>query len=120
MKWDLDFSSGAHVCADLASTPESHSRGLRGRTSLALTDGMLFVFPYMADHYMWMADVPFPLDFVFFDHLRRVVGIVDHVPAGSKDVVRIGTPSMYVLEVPAGWSSMHDIEVGDDMHVRPQ
>jgi uncharacterized membrane protein (UPF0127 family) len=106
------------VAAEVAATPAARSRGLMYRRELPAGRGMLFLFPASADHAFWMKNTPLPLDIVFIDEARTVVGIrADTVPY-SERALGVGRPSRYVLEVPAGFCARAGIAAGDRVEFR--
>ncbi len=58
---------------ELASDPATRERGLMGRTEIAPTGGMLFVFPDEAPRQFWMRDCPVDIDIAFLDARGRIV-----------------------------------------------
>ena len=82
------------------------------RTSLADDAGMLFVFPETDEHSFWMKNTLIPLDMIFIDEDRVVVGVV----AGAEPLTlepRSAGVSRFVLEVNGGWAARHGVAVGD-------
>lgn len=104
---------------EIMATPEQRSQGLSGRDHLPEGRGMLFLFPYAANYSMWMYNMKFPLDFIFFDNDRTVVHIVENeppcVPGQSCPSIIPGRAVRYVLEVPAGTVAKHGIRLGDQL-----
>ncbi len=105
----------ARVVAELAVTPEEHTRGLSGRKSLAEGYGMLFVFRQPARPAFWMQGMQFPLDLIWIAN-GRVSEITAAVPVPVPDT----PPPQYVpdaqaaavLEVPAGFAQRHGVKIG--------
>ena len=64
----------------LADTEVQRERGLMGRSDLAGTDGMVFVFSADSTVPFVMTDVPVPLSIAWFDARGRLVGTADMVP----------------------------------------
>ena len=103
----------AEVGLEVAATPEARNRGLMYRESLADGRGMLFVFEDDADHDFWMKNTLIPLDMIFIDAERQVVGVHANATPLSTASISIGAPSRYVLEVPGGWAARHGVATGD-------
>lgn len=101
------------VQVELADTPETRARGLMYRKELPRNAGMLFVFPEEDKLEFWMKNTPLPLDMIFFDRNRRVVGIVERAQPFSTTPRGPGVPAQYVLEVNGGFAAEHGIQVGD-------
>jgi uncharacterized membrane protein (UPF0127 family) len=101
------------VKVEIADTPEALARGLMYRRDLGADAGMLFVFPKESDQQFWMKNTPIPLDMVFIDKQRRIVGIVPEARPFTTNSRGVGVPSQYVLEVNGGFCVRHGISPGD-------
>ena len=114
----LESPSGrsSSVVAEIARTEDEHARGLMWRERLGDGEGMLFVFREEDDHAFWMKNTLIPLDMVFVDSGRRVVGVVANATPGSLEP-RSGGRSRYVLEVPGGWAAARGVGAGDRMTI---
>jgi uncharacterized membrane protein (UPF0127 family) len=103
------------VTVEVAATPAKRERGLMFRKDLGAQHGMLFLFPREANHAFWMKNTPLPLDIIFIDRARHIVGIqADTVPY-SLQHLRGGGPSQYILEVNAGFCARTGVQVGDQL-----
>ncbi len=100
------------VRVEIAATPSAHSLGLMYRRQLAPDSGMLFLFRGEAVRRFWMKNTFVPLDMIFLDRTRRVVGVVENAVPLSTATVGPDVPSMYVLEVHAGFVAAHGIVPG--------
>jgi uncharacterized membrane protein (UPF0127 family) len=100
------------VTAEVARTPADRERGLMFRTKLADHEGMLFVFDEDAEHAFWMRNTLIPLDMIFIDTARSVVGVVERAVPGSLEP-RSGGRCRYVLEVRGGWVAERGVRRGD-------
>ena len=106
-------SGDVPVTVEVATTPAQQSMGLMYRKELGADAGMLFVFPTAVEHPFWMKNTVLPLDMIFLDDDRKIVGIVkDAVPFTTTERT-VGAPSRYVLEVNAGFSAKHELKTGD-------
>ncbi|MCI0569797.1 MAG: DUF192 domain-containing protein [Myxococcaceae bacterium] len=113
-----DAFGGKHVVqVEVATTPESRQRGLMHRRELRAGDGMLFIFPSDAVQSFWMKNTLIPLDMLFIDRERRVVGIVHRAEPLTLTPRSVGRVSRYVLEVPGGWSEERSIRVGSQVEL---
>ena len=97
---------------ELALTPEEQNRGLMFRQSLGADEGMLFVFDRMSIHTFWMKNTLIPLDMLFIDKDRRIVGIVENAEPQTEIGRSVGLPSQYVLEIGGGLSGQLGIRTG--------
>ncbi len=100
------------ILAELALRPEELERGLMFRESLEDGQGMLFVFPSIQVRSFWMKNTLIPLDMIFLDSARRIVGIVHQAQPGSTKDVGVDEASQYVLEVPGGYCRRHGVRPG--------
>jgi uncharacterized protein len=91
------------VEVEVAATPESRTRGLMWRRELPAGQGMLFIFPEDAVQSFWMRNTLIPLDMLFIDSTRRIVGIIERAEPLTLTQRTVGVPGRYVLEVPGGW-----------------
>jgi uncharacterized protein len=100
------------VQVELARTPDEHARGLMFRHELPQGSGMLFLFDHAEVRRFWMRNTYVPLDMLFFDDKRRLVGIeADTVPHDEQGRGP-DEPAQYVLEVPAGYAKEHGLGPG--------
>src|SRR5262245_10721044 len=64
----MPLSAGIHLIqAEVANTLETRMVGLMHRKKLGANSGMLFVFPDVARHCMWMKNTLVPLSVAFID-----------------------------------------------------
>ncbi len=100
----------------IADTQPRQVRGLMFQEQLPPDEGMIFVFDFAAKHSLWMLNMQFSLDMIWFDSEGRVVHIEQDVPP-CKTVLEIttcqsvvpSTDSLYVLEVTTGFVERHNI-----------
>ena len=109
---------GATVHVMLARTPAEQERGLGGRDSLAVDQGMLFVFPKDGEYAFWMKDMKFSIDILWLAQDGTVVYIVPNLsPSTYPQTFGPSKPARFVLEVPAGFVAAHWVQVGDRAHL---
>jgi len=104
------------VRVEVARTQNERSRGLMFRKTLPSGSGMIFVFEREEEQRFWMKNTLISLDMIFIGSDKRIVGIVHEATPQTLTQRTVGKPSLYVLEVPGGWSRSHGLEVGQ--HVR--
>lgn len=102
----------AGVEAELARTTRETMRGLMYRRSMPDDHGMLFWMRARDDHSFWMHNTCIPLDLVYIDDDGLVVGIVENAPTLNDESRGVGCPSVWVLEVNAGWTRRHGVRAG--------
>lgn len=106
------------VHVEVANTEADRARGLMYRNHLEPDAGMLFLFPAPAPLAFWMKNTLIPLDMLFLDHDRRVLGIVENATPETETARRVAGDSQYVLEVGGGLSRQWGIEPGSTVEFR--
>lgn len=107
--------SGRQVAfeVEVADTPSKRAMGLQYRKDLGKDRGMIFIFPAQSQQSFWMKNTPIPLDMIFIDRERRIVGIVEQTVPFSLDSRSVPAPSQFVLEINGGLAKLQGIQVGD-------
>jgi uncharacterized membrane protein (UPF0127 family) len=98
---------------EIAATPEKREFGLMYRRDLPANHGMLFIFPAEKVNSFWMKNTPIPLDMIFINRERKIVGIVHETVPFSMDGRSVSVPSQYVLEINGGLSRQYGFKAGD-------
>jgi uncharacterized membrane protein (UPF0127 family) len=99
----FELSAGMHrIEAEVAATPESRQTGMMLRISMPAHRGMLFVFPEVAKHCMWMRNTLVPLSVAFLDDKGQIINVEDMQPK-TEDNHCAGRPARYALEMNLGW-----------------
>ncbi len=108
----ITLSAGIHLIhAEFATTFDTRAQGLMYRKSLAANHGMLFVFPEVARHCMWMKNTLVPLSVAFIDEQSVVVNIAEMQPQ-TEDSHCAAAPARYALEMSQGWFAAKGIAPG--------
>lgn len=117
------ISLGGHeIEVMVAKTPKQLYRGLGKRDNLAPYDGMMFLFHRHGHHGIVMRDMRFAIDIVWLSD-GEVVDIAPNVPVEIYEheselmVYRPRKEANVVIELPAGWSGAHELEIGDRVEV---
>jgi uncharacterized membrane protein (UPF0127 family) len=100
------------VRVELARTPDELQRGLMFRTALEEDAGMLFLFDGMELRRFWMRNTQIPLDMIFLDDQRVVVGIEENTIPLDETGRGPNRPAQYVVEVRGGYARRHGLGVG--------
>jgi len=100
------------VRVELARTEAERTRGLMYRNHLEPDAGMLFLFPRPATLAFWMKNTLIPLDMLFLDSERRVVGIVENAAPETETPRQVGGDSQFVLEVGGGLTRQWGVTAG--------
>ena len=116
--------NGSKLKVEIADTDSKRNKGLSGRDSLGIDEGMLFVYSKPGAHPFWMKGMRFSLDFVWINN-DKVVDIIPNVPppsSGSKDVdlpiYSSKNEADKILEVSAGTVQRLNIKVGDTISLK--
>lgn len=90
--------------------------GLSGTVSLPSNQVMLFVFDYPDKWGIWMKDMLFPIDIMWFDeNLNMVYSVKNVSPDTFPEVFEPKTKSLYVVEAKAGFIDENMIGLGSRM-----
>lgn len=99
---------------EIRDTPALRTRGLSGREGLLEGEGMLFVFETPGIYGFWMKEMKFPIDIIWIDAQKRIVGAdIGIEPETYPEVFRPQTDILYVLEVPKGFYEGQFLKQGD-------
>ena len=100
----------------IADDQPSRVRGLMFQEQLPYDQGMLFVFEEKGVYSLWMLNMQFPLDMIWFDGEGNVVHIEKNVPSCETAVETMSCPrtdpgveAIYILEVTAGFTEKFGI-----------
>ena len=111
---------GVNLTVTLSTTPESQSKGLAIKNSIAQNEGMLFIFKSPQKYSFWMKDMKFPIDILWADSSGKIVHIeknlqpcVFFLPCPSYSP---NDNSLYVLEVISNFTNKFDINIGDQVY----
>ncbi len=108
----LELSAGIHLIrAEVASTFDSRAQGLMFRKTLGASSGMLFVFPDVSTHCMWMKNTYVPLSVAFMDEQGTIVSIHDMQPQNETSHCA-RKPARFALEMNQGWFAQKGIKPG--------
>ena len=102
----------------IADTDEDRRRGLQNVDHLGERKGMWFVFEDEAVRNFWMKNTKIPLDVIFFDKDKKVVGLVKNMqpcPEAETQCPRYSSevPAMYALEAQSGFAENNAVQIGD-------
>ena len=78
--------------------------------------GMLFIMDSLAPQSFWMLNTYIPLDIIYVDENRQIVSIVEDTEPKSLDPIPSNAPALYVLEVNAGFTRSHGVDIGDQLN----
>lgn len=100
----------------IADTEPRRVRGLMFQEQLPYDQGMIFVFENPGPYSLWMLNMQFSLDMIWFDKDGNVIHIEENVPPCKTALETVtcqslvpGSNATYILEVTAGFVEMFGI-----------
>lgn len=86
---------------EIARSSKERRRGLMYRDQLDKRHGMLFIYPRVGDHRIWMKNTLIPLTVIWFDETKTAIDIKKLIPCTTDVCPSFGVskPSKYVLEL---------------------
>jgi uncharacterized protein len=108
-----DGTVRADVAVEIAATDQERETGLMYRSHMGANDGMIFLFTHPQPLTFWMKNTEIPLDMIFADGSRVVLGTVERAEPYSEQMLSVSGDSQYVLEVNGGFCAQHGIKAGD-------
>jgi hypothetical protein len=108
----------------IADTEPRRVRGLMFQDQLPYDQGMIFVFDKPGLYSLWMLNMQFPLDMIWFDEEGKIVHIEKDVPpcktpleiASCQSIVPEGQ-AVYVLEVTSGFVEQNNVTVDSILRI---
>ena len=102
------------VFTEVVTGREEQERGLGGRDSLPIDQGLLFSFGRPDLYPFWMKDMRFPIDIIWMDADLTVVDLAQNVaPDSYPEILRPKAPASFVLELTAGSAERYGVKIGD-------
>lgn len=104
---------GSHeLIAEIAHSPKEVQTGMMFRTSIAESEGMLFVFDYPHRASFYMKNTLLPLSCAYIDAEGIIVETHDMFPHVETPIVAGSDKIQYVLEVKQGWFQRNGVGPG--------
>lgn len=108
----------------VADTEPRRIRGLMFQDQLPFDQGMIFVFNESGVYSLWMLNMQFPLDMIWFDHDGTIVHIEKNIPPcktptqimACQSIVPSGE-AMYILEVTTGFIDKFNITTDSKLDI---
>lgn len=112
---EISLSSGIKLSVMVAQNNSERILGLSGYPGLSKNEGMLFVFDELGKQPIWMKDMLFSLDILWFNERYELVHIVENATPDSypTNIFASNEDALYVLEVPEGFVAENKIKLGD-------
>ncbi len=105
---------GLPMRVEIADSLEERTKGLSGRESLRDLNGLLFIFPTVDFHQIWMKDMNFSIDIIWIDENLEVIEITKGVsPNTFPKKFRSQKPVKYIIETNARYTEIVGIRVGE-------
>jgi len=99
-----------------AQVPETLAKGLGGKTTI--DKPMLFEFPTVKVHSMWMKGMLVPIDIVWADEDGIIIKVYLNCPTEPWDHTYSSvTPSKYAIECAAGEAPRLGLDVGKQIRI---
>lgn len=108
------FINSTQFSVEIAQTNEEQAAGLGNRDELDKNSGMLFVFEKPSRQLFCMKDMKFPIDIVWIDSNKKVVGFKENAkPEDFPEAYPSPRDVIYVLEIGSGEVKNHNIKIND-------
>ncbi len=98
------------LVVQIADTEPRRIRGLMFQDQLPYDEGMIFVYKEPGFYSLWMLNMQFPLDMIWFDENGSIVHIEQDIPPCKKPIEIMACQSvvpsgdaLYILELTAGF-----------------
>ena len=101
------------IDVEIAENEETRHLGLMFRESMKEEEGMLFLFPAEEYQSFYMKNTIMPLDIIFVNAKKQIVKIHRNTTPYSEASLPSMKPSIYVVEVIAGFTDKYKIQEGD-------
>ncbi len=98
---------------EIAANDIARQKGLSGRPFIKSNQAMLFVFQKSDVYCFWMKDMRFPIDIIWVDSSKTIVGTTEQVlPSSYPKTFCSPNPVQYVFEISAGQVSAASVRPG--------
>ncbi|HEY5123053.1 MAG TPA: DUF192 domain-containing protein [Ignavibacteria bacterium] len=108
------------IDVEFADKDSARMMGLMYRKSMEDTKGMLFIFETSEPHAFWMKNTIMFLDIIFVNENKEIVKIHKNTQPYSEKSLPSEKPSMYVVEVIAGFCEKYGVKEGDKIEFTKQ
>ena len=99
--------------AEIAQSDAERLLGLIFKEKLPEDMGMLFIFEEPDRHRLWTKNVRFPIDLIWLDSDRRVIGFEENLMPCRQDPCPTYAPKqqvLYALEITTGFVKLHGLK----------
>lgn len=98
---------------EIADNEYERQKGLMKRKSMEENQGMLFIFNTERMQSFWMVNTFISLDMIFVNSNKEIVTVHKNTKTLSDQSYPSSAPSIYVVEVNAGFTDKYNIKEGD-------
>jgi len=105
----------ARFTVEVADDDQERGQGLMHRKSMAMSAGMLFIYPRPQHAAFWMRNTLIPLDMIFLDATGRVSQIHENAIPLDETTIDGGDGVLAVLEINGGLARAVGIDVGSQL-----
>ena len=115
---DTEGSEISEIEAAVADDDKERASGLMNVKTLGDDQGMIFLFEQEEPRSFWMMNTFLSLDIIYVNARMEIVRIHRYTTPFSQEGLLSEKPAKYVVEVKAGYTSVHDINEGDMISFR--
>ena len=100
--------TGREYAVEIARSAKERRHGLMYRDQLDKRHGMLFIYPRVGNHRIWMKNTLIPLTVIWFDETKTAIEVKKLIPCTTDVCPGFGVsrPSKYVLELNAEYHGL--------------
>lgn len=103
----------ARIDIEIADDAYQTETGLMYRKSMAVNQGMLFIFEEERPRSFYMKNTEIALDIIYINSAKKIVNVQKNAKPLDPTSLPSDGPILYVLEVNAGLSDQWNLEKGD-------
>lgn len=102
----------------IADNEAERRQGLSGVKELGRYEGKLFIFDESGHHGIWMKDMLFPIDILWFNESFDLIYTAEQIePETYPEIFTPSTPAKYVLEIRSGSVDELNLSLGDPLDI---
>jgi uncharacterized membrane protein (UPF0127 family) len=112
------------LAVQVADTEPRRVRGLMFQDQLPYNQGMIFVFDKAGIYSLWMLNMQFSLDMIWFDQEGNIIHIEKNIPPCKSALETMSCQSitpdgeaLYILEVTSGFVDKYSITKDSKLHI---
>lgn len=115
---NVDGQFITQINIEIADDDSRRTTGLMYRDNMEENQGMFFIFPNEGYQSFWMRNTVLSLDILFVNSQNEIVTIHKNTVPFDESSYPSTKPAIYVVEVNAGFTEKHNIDVGDQISWR--